>query len=80
MALQFIQDVKGNTTGVFIPMEEWQYLKLKYSDLQVLEIKGLTTLLPWQKQMIDDRLNDYYNNAADVADFDESLNSIEITL
>ncbi len=80
MALQFIQDVKGNTTGVFIPIEEWHDLTLKYSDLQVQEIEGLTTLLPWQKQVIDDRLNDYYNNTDDVADFDETLNSIEKTL
>lgn len=80
MALQFIQDVKGNTTGVFIPIEEWQDLKLKYSDLQVQEAAGLATLLPWQKQMIDDRLNNYHNNADDLADFDETLNSIEITL
>ena len=27
MTLKFIHDNKGNTTGVFIPIEEWQSLK-----------------------------------------------------
>jgi hypothetical protein len=34
MTLQFIHDNRGNTTGVFIPIEEWQSLKTKYTDLQ----------------------------------------------
>ena len=32
MLLQFIHDNKGNTTGVFIPIEEWQTMKTKYAD------------------------------------------------
>lgn len=80
MALQFIQDVKGNTTGVFIPIEEWQDLKSKYSDLQIQEIAVSTHIPLWQKQIIDNRLNDYHNNADDLADFDETLNSIEKAL
>jgi hypothetical protein len=27
MILQFIHDNRGNTTGVFIPIEDWQALK-----------------------------------------------------
>lgn len=34
MTLQFIHDNRGNTTGVFISIEEWQSLKTKYADLQ----------------------------------------------
>jgi hypothetical protein len=34
MTLQFIHDNKGNTTGVFIPIEEWQSLKTKYIELE----------------------------------------------
>ena len=33
MTLQFIHDNKGNTTGVFLPIEEWQKLKTKYTEL-----------------------------------------------
>jgi hypothetical protein len=47
MTLQFIQDNKGNTTGVFIPIEEWQSLKTKYSDLQKEGAENLLELAPW---------------------------------
>jgi hypothetical protein len=32
-----------------------------------------------QKQILDDRLADYYNNIGDVAEFDKTLNDIEKT-
>lgn len=37
MKLQVIQDGKGNPTGVFIPIKEWQELKKQYKDLGELE-------------------------------------------
>lgn len=30
MNLQYVSDEKGNTTGVFIPIKEWNLLKKKY--------------------------------------------------
>ncbi len=80
MALQFIQDNKGNTTGVFIPIEEWQDLKTKYADLQQEEAKNPTELAAWQKQILDNRLDDYYNNQDDVTSFDKTLDDIEKSL
>lgn len=80
MTLQFIQDNKGNTTGVYIPIEEWQSLKAKYADLQKEEAENLVELAPWQKQIIDERLSDYYNNLNEVADFDKTIDDIEKTL
>ncbi len=80
MALQFIQDNKGNTTGVFIPIEEWQDLKAQYTNLQKEEAENAAELTSWQKQVIDDRLNDYYNNSTDVANFDKTLDDIETGL
>ena len=77
MALQFIHDNKGNTTGIFIPIEEWQTLKAKYSELQKEEAENLVTLSDWQNQIIDERLTDYYSNAADTADFDKTIDDIE---
>lgn len=77
MNLQFIHDTKGNTTGVFIPIEEWQMLKEKYADLQVDEIENNFELSSWQKEIIDVRLNDYYNNPNDVGDFTKLLDDIE---
>jgi len=80
MALQFIHDNKGNTTGVFIPIEEWQSLKKKYSDLQREEAENLIELGSWQKKIVDERLSDYYNNSSDVADFDKTIDDIEKNL
>jgi hypothetical protein len=80
MTLQFIHDNKGNTTGVFIPIEEWQRLKTKYSDLQKEEAENLVDLAPWQKNIINERLSDYYKNTTDVADFDKTIDDIEKSL
>lgn len=77
MTLQFILDNKGNTTGVFIPIEEWQSLKTKYIDLQKEEAKNFMELTSWQKKVIEERLSDYYSNSESVADFDSFINEIE---
>ena len=77
MNLQFIHDNRGNTTGVFIPIEEWQTLKTKYADLQKEEVENVVELASWQKQIIDERLSDYYKNSTDVADFDKTIDDIE---
>lgn len=77
MTLQFIHDNKGNTTGVFLSIEEWQTLKTKYTELQKEEAENLVELASWQKQVIDERLNDYYKNTEDVADFDKTIDAIE---
>jgi hypothetical protein len=34
MNLQYISDNQGKTTGVFIPIQDWEALKSKYSDLE----------------------------------------------
>ena len=73
MTLQFIHDNRGNTTGVFIPIEEWQSLKSKYTDLQKEEAENVVSLSSCQKQTIDERLNDYYNDPSNVADFDSTI-------
>ncbi|MEO5643095.1 MAG: hypothetical protein ABIQ40_12270 [Bacteroidia bacterium] len=77
MALQFIHDNKGNTTGVFIPIEEWQTLKAKYADLQKAEVQNTVELAPWQNQIVEERLSDYYKNPGNVADFDKTIDDIE---
>jgi len=77
MSLQFIHDNKGNTTGVFIPIEEWEILKAKYAELQLEEVKHQPELSTWQKNIIDERLKDYYKNTNDVDDFEKTLRDIE---
>ena len=77
MALQFIHDNRGNTTGVFIPIEDWQALKARYAELQKEEAKTMAELAPWQKEVLDERLNDYYSNRNDLDDFDATIDEIE---
>ena len=62
MFIQFIRDNKGKTTGVFIPIDDWQSLKEKYTDLAQEELKQDDDLSNWQKKLIDERLNAYKNN------------------
>jgi hypothetical protein len=76
MTLQFIHDNRGNTTGVFIPIEDWQTLKEKYTDLQNEEVQNSTELASWQKDILDERLDDYYKNPNDVVDFDTTITNI----
>ena len=76
MTLQFIHDTRGNTTGVFIPIDECQSLKEKYTELQVEEAQNNIELTDWQKDIIDHRLEDYYKNPNDVMDFDTTIASI----
>ena len=80
MTLQFIHDNRGNTTGVFIPIEEWQILKAKYTDLQKEEAENIVDLAPWQKQIIEERLSDYYKTPTHVEDFDSTIDDIEKSL
>lgn len=77
MKLQYIQNSKGLTTGVYIPIEEWQLLKTKYAEFQNEEVENVIEFEPWQRKVIDERLNDYYNNADKVVDFDQTLDDIE---
>jgi hypothetical protein len=77
MTLQFIHDNNGNTTGVYIPIEDWQTLKDKYKELEREEFKNGEELLSWQKELIDTRLNEYYNNPTKVLDFGKSLDDLE---
>lgn len=37
MSLQIINDSKGNTTGIYIPIKEWKKLKKKHKELESLE-------------------------------------------
>ena len=38
MNLQYISDNRGKTTGVFIPIQEWEGLKTKFKGLEEEEL------------------------------------------
>lgn len=73
MNLQYISDSKGQTTGVFIPINEWNDLKSKYKDI---ELEGIE-IPEWHKDLVRQRLDDYRKNPGSAMDFDSALDDIE---
>ena len=73
MNLQFISDSTGKTTGVFIPIEEWNALKDKYTGIE----EGEINIPSWQIQEVEKRLKDYENNPEEGLNFDKILDDIE---
>ncbi|MDY0078511.1 MAG: hypothetical protein RBR87_14685 [Bacteroidales bacterium] len=73
MNLQYISDSTGKTTGVFIPIKEWNKLKNKYKGIEQEEID----LPGWHKDRVRKRLDDYTKNPDQVFDFDNAMDDIE---
>ncbi|GAO29180.1 addiction module protein [Geofilum rubicundum] len=73
MNLQYISDSKGQTTGVFIPINEWNDLKNKYKNIEQEEIN----VPEWHKDLVLKRLKDYKQNPDSAMDFDSAMDDIE---
>jgi len=71
MNLQYISDNKGKTTGVFIPISEWNELKNKYKGIEKVAIPE------WQIEEVRNRLDHYKNNPKQALDFDNAMDDIE---
>ncbi len=70
MSLQYITDDKGQTTGVFIPIQEWNDIKSRYKDIE-------QDIPDWHKEIIDQRMKDYKENPDQAMDFDLAMDEIE---
>lgn len=46
----------------------------------ITEYENNLEIALWQKEIIDERLNDYYKNPSDVLDFDQILKDIDTTI
>ncbi len=53
MNLQYISDNKGKTTGVYIPIEDWEYLKNKFGGLK--EVEYMLEVPDWHKDIVRQR-------------------------
>lgn len=73
MKLQYISDSKGQTTGVFIPINEWNNLKSKYKGIEQDEVD----IPEWHKDLVRQRLEDYRKNPDSALDFDSTMDDIE---
>jgi len=56
MNLQYISDYQGKTTGVFIPIQEWEALKIKFKGLVEVELDEQTNeeILLGLKQAVEE--------------------------
>ncbi|WP_454803855.1 hypothetical protein [Mucilaginibacter phyllosphaerae] len=73
MSLQFISDSAGETTGVFIPIEEWNSLKNQFKGIEQAEIGIHDSHI----RIVRARLTQYEKDPAQAIDFDEAINDIE---
>ncbi len=73
MNVQYISDCDGPTTGVFIPIKEWNNLRKKYKEIE----EALEIIPQWHKDVVNERLKEYNNNPGLALDFDESMDDIE---
>lgn len=73
MNLQYITDSNGQTTGVFIPIKEWNDLKTKFKDIdhESLEVPQ------WHQEIVRKRMELYKNNPDQPLDFNTALDDIE---
>ncbi|MEC3881426.1 addiction module protein [Parapedobacter sp. 10938] len=73
MSVQYISDSKGKTTGVFIPVREWEKLKEKYEGLE----ETAEAMPEWHKRIVRDRLAEYKANRHIAVPFEEALTALE---
>jgi hypothetical protein len=53
MKLQILEDTAGNKTGVFVPIEDWDFIKKNYPDIETID----KDIPQWEKDLIDSRLD-----------------------
>lgn len=71
MNIQYISDNTGKTTGVFIPISEWNKLKEQYKNIEQISIPD------WQINEVRKRLKDFKNNPDQAIDFDTFMDDLE---
>ena len=76
MNLQYITDDKGKTTGVYIPIQEWDSIKSKYQNIEQESFE----VPEWHKEIVRQRMVDYKNNPEQAVDFDTAMDEIEEVL
>lgn len=75
--MQFISDSEGKTTGVFIPLKEWNDLKKKFKELKQLNV----TVPEWHINEVNERMAEYSKNPdKHYLDFEKAIDEIEAEL
>ncbi len=58
MNVQIIQDEQGKSTGVYIPISEWEIIKADYPELNESQI----SIPQWEKEIVLNRIQEIKNN------------------
>jgi hypothetical protein len=72
MNVQYITDDEGKTTGVFIPISDWNSLKSKYG-----EINEENIIPESHKEVVRNRLMEFYNNPRMGLNYDEEMDDLK---
>ena len=78
MNLQFITDCKGETTGVFIPIEEWNILLKKYKELR--DEAAALEIPEWHQELVAERMENYKKGTGSAVDFDAAIEDLNKNL
>jgi len=73
MKFQYLSDNTGKTTGVFIPISEWNELRSKYKNIDSEEIE----LPSFQQDEVNRRLIDHKNNPELALNFDDTIQKLK---
>ena len=73
MSVQYISDDNGKTTGVFIPIQDWNKLKNKYTGLEEEELE----LTAWQINELNNRMAEYERNPSNTTSFQDAMDDLE---
>ena len=74
MSIQFISDSLGKTTGVFIPINEWNLLKTKFKGI---EEETSVSIPAWHEEILSERIEQCNIDKSNTLDFEEALKDIE---
>lgn len=72
MNVQYITDDEGKTTGVFIPISDWNSFKSKYG-----EINEENIIPESHKEVVRNRLMEFYNNPGMGLNYDEEMDDLK---
>lgn len=73
MNLQYITDSNGQTTGVFIPIDEWNELKNQIKNISKTE----SEVPGWHTEIVHKRMELLKNNPDQIANFDSAMDELE---
>lgn len=73
MKTQIIKDHKGKPTGVFIPMQDWEYIKSCYPEIEKID----KDIPKWQKDILDQRLKDIKDDPEQLLPIDKLFDVLD---